>query len=158
LTKHAFRQKFGFFRAPIRPKTCPTSIWRLVTRLLGLPQERGAQAAALWSRGEFIQLLGRDVPVLPAADGSLRAEDNGKPAAASGVRTYIARAFGNRLPEVYAAMETLAASLPPDELNRVGFRPYEHFRPDVSVGAQGWRAKGVLHVERILSAASVRHR
>jgi hypothetical protein len=34
-------------------------------------------------------------------------------------------------------MEALAASLPPEALNRVGFRLYERFRPDVPEGAQG---------------------
>jgi hypothetical protein len=98
-------------------------------------------------------LLGRDVPVLPADDGSLRAEDGGKPASARSVQTYIAKAFGERLDEARAAMETLAASLPPDELNRIGFRLYEHFRPDVPDGAQGWGAKGELRLERVSGAA-----
>ena len=31
-----------------------------------------------------------------------------------------------------------AASLPPDELSRVGFRLYERFRPDVPDGVEGW--------------------
>jgi len=49
-------------------------------------------------------------------------------------------------------METVAASLPPEELNRIGFRLYERFRPDVPDGAQGWGAKGELRIERIRSA------
>ena len=49
-------------------------------------------------------------------------------------------------------MEALAASLPPEELNRVGFRLYEAFRPEVREGAQGWEAKGELRIERIRSA------
>src|SRR5215471_5141528 len=36
LTKGAFCQKLGPSHAPIRPKTRPKSIWRLVTGLLGL--------------------------------------------------------------------------------------------------------------------------
>src|ERR1700722_11268716 len=32
----------------------------------------------------------------------------------------------------------LAASLPPEELNRVGIRLYERFRPDVPEGVEGW--------------------
>jgi hypothetical protein len=78
------------------------------------------------------------VPVLAAADGTLRAEDDDKPASSKSVQTYIARAFGDRLPEVRAAMVAVAASLPAEELNRVGFRLYERFRPDVPDGAQGW--------------------
>jgi hypothetical protein len=49
-------------------------------------------------------------------------------------------------------MEALAASLPPDELNRVGFRLYERFRPEVPEGVQGRGAKGELRVERIVEA------
>jgi hypothetical protein len=51
-------------------------------------------------------------------------------------------------------MEALAASLPPEELNRVGFRLYERFRPNVPAGAEGWGATGELRIERIQSALS----
>ena len=86
------------------------------------------------------------------ADGGT-ALDKGRPASAAGVRTYLARAFGDRLGEVRAAMEDLAASLPPDELDRVGFRLYERFRPEVPEGAEGWGTKALLDVERIKRAA-----
>jgi hypothetical protein len=92
----------------------------------------------------------------------LRAEDNGKPASAKSVQSYIARPFGDRLADTRAAMEGLAASLPPEELNRVGFRLYQQFRPDVPEDAQGWGAqgwdaqgwdaKGELALERIARA------
>jgi hypothetical protein len=49
-------------------------------------------------------------------------------------------------------MAAVAASMSPDELNRVGFRLYERFRPDVPEGTQGWGAKGELRLERIRSA------
>lgn len=81
--------------------------------------------------------------MLPVTDGTLRAEDDGKPASARSVQSYIARAFWDRLGEARSAMEELAASLPPEELNRVGFRLYERSRPDVPEGAQGWGTKGV---------------
>ncbi len=79
--------------------------------------------------------------------------DDGKPASAKSVHSYIVRAFGDRLGDARGAMEALAASLPPEELNRVGFRLYERFRPDVPEGAQSWGAKGELQVERIVGAA-----
>jgi hypothetical protein len=94
-----------------------------------------------------------DIPVLTEGDGTPRAEDDGKPASAGSVQTYVARAFGDRLAEVRAAMEELAASLPPEELNRVGFRLYERFRPNVPEGVQEWGAKGELRVERIVGEA-----
>jgi hypothetical protein len=53
-------------------------------------------------------------------------------------------------------MEALAASLPPEELNRVGFRLCEKFRPEVPRSAEGLGAKGVLHLDRIRGAGSYR--
>jgi len=50
-------------------------------------------------------------------------------------------------------MEYLAASLPPEELNRVGFRLYERFRPEVPEGSAGWGAKDVLQVMQIIEEA-----
>jgi hypothetical protein len=135
---------------------------RIKARRLGITdeaqeaEERHEQAAALTPRGQSIRLLGRDIPVLPVVDGILRAMDTGKPASVRRVQDYIARAFGDRLAEVRAEMEALAASFPPEELNRVGFRLYEHFRPDVPEGTQGWGAKGLLQIDRIRSAAGVR--
>jgi hypothetical protein len=49
-------------------------------------------------------------------------------------------------------MHALASRLPPEELNRVGFRLYEAFRPEVPEGVQGWGAKGELRIERIREA------
>jgi hypothetical protein len=115
-------------------------------------EERHARAAELKPRRQTVRLLGRDIPVIPADDGTLRAEDDGKPASAKSVHSYIARAFGDRLADARAAMEGLATSLPPEELNRVGFRLYEQFRPDVPEGAQGWGAKGELRLDRIAHA------
>jgi hypothetical protein len=101
-------------------------------------------------------LLGREIPVLLHEDGTHRANEKGKPMAAHGCRTYIARAFGDRLAEVRAEMAALAALFPPEELNPGGFRLYEKFRPEVPKGAEGWGAKGVLHLHRIREAANVR--
>ncbi len=115
-------------------------------------EERRVRAAEPSPRRETVRLLGRDVPVTRAEDGALRVDDGGKPASARSARSYLARALGERLAEVRAAMEGLAASLPPEELNRVGFRPYERFRPEVPEGAQGWGAKGELRLERIREA------
>lgn len=115
-------------------------------------EERHARAGELKPRRQTVRLLGRDIPVPPADDGTLRAEDDGRPASSKSVQSYVARAFGDRLGEARVAMEALGASLPREELNRVGFRLYERFRPDVPEGAQGWGAKGELRVERILGA------
>ena len=101
-----------------------------------------------------VQLLGKDVPVAEGPEGVLLAAgSDGKPAPAEPVRNYVSRAFGNRLTEAREAMQALAASLPPGELNRIGFRLYERFRPEVPDGVKGWGAKGALHLERIREAA-----
>ena len=86
-------------------------------------EERHARAAEVKPPWQTVRLLGRDIPVVTADDGTPRADDDGKPASAKTVNAYITRAFGDRLAEVRAAMEALAASLPPEELNRVGVPP-----------------------------------
>jgi hypothetical protein len=43
-------------------------------------------------------------------------------------------------------------SSPPDELERVGFRLCERFRPEVPEGVEGWGAKAELRIERIARA------
>jgi hypothetical protein len=98
--------------------------------------------------GKTVHLLGRAVPVVEAKQG-LRALDRGHLVSPGPARAYVERAFGEHLPAVRQAMERLAASLDPEELNRVGFRLYEQFRPDVPEGAKGWGAKGVLDLARI---------
>jgi hypothetical protein len=113
-------------------------------------EERRRAETALKARIQIIRLLDRDISVLPAGDGTLRADDNGKPVSARGVVSYIANAFGDRLDEARAAMEALADTLPPEELNRVGMRLYEWFRPDVPNGTQGWCERGELRLERVM--------
>jgi hypothetical protein len=135
---------------------------RIKSRSIGIideaqeASERLAQAEVLKPGQQKVLLLGREIPLIPATDGTLRANENSKPMSARGVRSYIVRAFGDRLDEVRSEMVALAASLPPDELNRVGFRLYERFRPEVPHGAEGWGAKGMLQIDRIRSAASLR--
>jgi len=101
-----------------------------------------------------VPLLGREVAVAEAPDGTLRAVGHdGRLAEAEPVRRYLERAFGRRLGEARGTMEALAARLPPEELNRIGFSLYEAFRPEVPEGVAGWGAKGTLRLERIRDAA-----
>lgn len=99
-----------------------------------------------------IRLLGREIPVSRSDSGSLLAAHDERPQPPAAIKNYIARAFGDRLGEVRAAMAALAASMPPDELNRVGFRIYEGFRPGVPAGVEGWGKKAMLDIERIRRA------
>ncbi len=129
---------------------------RAKARRLGIAEERDREAEKreheLRPAIRPVHLMGRDIRLLATQDGELRADKDGKPADAGAVRRYLQRAFGDRLTEVRAAMEAAAARLPPEELNRVGFRLYEVFRPAVPEGVEGWGAKGELTIERIGAA------
>jgi hypothetical protein len=127
---------------------------RAKARRLGIAEDRDrAKDGAPKKRQETTRLLGKDVRLTHDADGLVLADaGEGKPAPAAPVAAYIAKAFGSRLAEARAAMETLAARYDPDELNRIGFRLYEGFRPEVSEGVKGWGAKGELRLDRINAA------
>src|SRR3954469_13624059 len=68
-----------------------------------------------------VRLLGRTVPVIRTPDGIRAMEKDFRPASAASVGRYLASKFGDHFDEVRAAMEQLAASLSPEELNRRGF-------------------------------------
>nr|WP_294516063.1 hypothetical protein [uncultured Rhodopila sp.] len=97
-------------------------------------------------------LLGKTIRLLSDENGELRAADGDRPADPAAVERYLVKAFGARLADVRTAMALLAARYEPAELNRIGFRLYERFRPDVPPGTAGWAAKAVLEVEKILAA------
>ena len=119
----------------------------------GEDERAGGERPAKAAPARTVRLLGREIPVAAAKGGAVVALDKDRPASPAAVRAYLARAFGGRLGEVRAAMEKRAASLPSDELDRVGFRLYERFRPEVPEGVEGWGAKAELRVERIRGAA-----
>jgi hypothetical protein len=100
-----------------------------------------------------VRLLGRTVPAIRTPDGIRAMEKDFRPASAAGVGRYLAGKFGDHLDEVRAAMEQLAASLSPEELNRRGFALYEAFRPEIPAGARGWGAAGELDLDRIRALA-----
>jgi hypothetical protein len=152
-------------RLGLPPNTALTLGWsvssgnaRIKARSLGMTEEalgeeeRSAHATAAASKGEMVRLMGRDIPVVKI-DHTLVACVDGKPVSADGARAYLALAYGDRLNEVRSEMAALAATLAPEELNRVAFRLYEAFRPDVPHGPEGWDAQGILHIDRIRGAA-----
>ena len=104
-------------------------------------------------------LLGKTIQLLPDAAGELRAAmrptgtaDVYVPANPSAVQRYLVNAFGDHLAIVRTAMEELASRYDPVELNRIGFRLYEKFRPEISSRNEGWGARSALQVEKILAA------
>ena len=131
---------------------------RIKARAIGLDEGKREEAPGGKAKPhppaprQVVHLLGRDVPVIEGKEG-VRALDGDKAAAAGPARAYVERALGEHLPAVRQAMEALAGSVEPAELNRTGFRLYEHFRPEVPPGTKGWGAKGVLDVARIKAAA-----
>ena len=127
---------------------------RAKARRLGISEERDrAKDAAPAKPADTTRLLGKSVRLTHDVDGVVLADAGaGKPAPAAPVRAYIAKAFGDRLGEVRTAMEALAGRLEPEELNRIGFRLYEHFRPEVPPDVKGWGAKCELQLDRIRAA------
>ena len=125
---------------------------RAKARRLGIAEDGDGAKDKRAMPGDRVLLLGRQIPLTQDADGVVLADAGGKPAPAAPVAAYVARAFGPRLAEARAAMEALAQSVAPEELNRIGFRLYEQFRPEVPADVRGWGAKGELDLGRIASA------
>ncbi len=96
-----------------------------------------------------VALLGRAVPVLHTDEGLRAAGKDQKPVAPKSVQKYLASKFGDALPAVRHAMETLARSREPEVLADEGFRLYEAFRPGIPAGEAGWGAKGTLSLKKI---------
>ena len=131
---------------------------RVKARSIGLEEKHPdraehdtANAATPKVPRQTVRLLGRNIPVTDH-NGSQFALDGDKAAAPGQARTYVEKALGGHLTAVRRAMDALARSLPPEELNRVAFRLYEQFRPEVPAGVKGWGAKGILDLSRIENA------
>jgi hypothetical protein len=130
---------------------------RAKARRLGLAEDAEHGETAALRRRETTRLLSKDVPLAHDADGQVLADaGGGKPAPAAPIEAYVSRAFGKHLPEVGAAMEELAAGYEPEELNRIGFRLYERFRPEVPTDVSGWGVRGELDLQAIRQAGAER--
>ena len=82
----------------------------------------------------------------------MRAEDAvGKPIRSEPVERYLESKFGPDLRRFREAMQDLADSVAPAELQANGFAMYEKFRPEIPEGVKGWGAAGELDLERIKS-------
>ena len=108
------------------------------------PKEPMPSAAA----PRAVRLLGRDVPVVKTPDG-LRAAPGGDVVKPEAVRIYLQKKFGPDLAAAREAMETLASSLTPEQLETRAFALYEKFRPQIPEGKKGWGAKGELDLDLI---------
>jgi hypothetical protein len=99
-------------------------------------------------RGPSMAFMGKLIPLA----GDVAAEPDGKPIKGAAVEKYLASKFGDGLEPARGAMVELAATLPPKELDRVAFRLYEAFRPEIPAGAAGWGKAGELDLERVRRA------
>ena len=115
------------------------------------PKEVREQRKKLRSKEMIeIDVLHRAVPALHTKDG-LRALSKGEPLEPATVERYLQSKFGDALKDVREAMVQLAKSVPPSELDRIGYHLYERFRPRVPSGKKGWGAAGTLRLDTIRS-------
>jgi hypothetical protein len=103
---------------------------------------------------QIVELMGRQIPIIEDAAG-VRAITKDKPIDPGSVQRYLRKKFGQDLEVASAAMEELAESYEPEVLNRIAFRLYEKFRPEIPKGKRGWGAKGELSTEKIINLKKV---
>jgi hypothetical protein len=96
----------------------------------------------------MIEVVGRMIPAVQTEHG-LRAAINGEEIDPKSVERYLEKKFGANLAEVQVALQALAQSYPPQELEQHAYGLYERFRPGVPVGVKGWGAAGELSLEKI---------
>ena len=104
---------------------------------------------------DTVGLLGRQVPVVQLK-GAVRALAKDVPIEPASVERYLAAKFRDSLPDVLAAMRTLAASRTPRDLAAQAYGLYEQFRPKIPAGEAGWGKAGVLSVATIEGLARER--
>jgi hypothetical protein len=120
----------------------------------GALAERVAAERAAAERGEqfFVPLLGREVPAKRTEQG-IRALKDQDPIDPRSVSRYLAKKFGDALPDAEAALRELAQSYSQDELEGVAYQLYEQFRPAIPEGKKGWGAQGELDLDAIRGMA-----
>lgn len=103
-------------------------------------------------KAEFVEVLGRGVPVVKTPRG-LRAAIKGEAIHAGSVQSYLEQKFKDDLDETRKAMEKLAKAYTPKQLESKAYDLYEKFRPEIPEGKKGWGAKGELDLDYIRSLA-----
>ena len=100
----------------------------------------------------MVEVVGRRVPAVQTEHG-LRATAKGEAIKPESVERYLEQKFGEGLTEARLALEALAKTYPPKELEQRAFALYEQFRPEIPEGVRGWGAAGDLSLERIRKLA-----
>lgn len=99
-----------------------------------------------------VDVMGRAVPVKKTAHG-VRAAVEGKAIDPGSVQTYLEQKFGEEYEASRAALEQLAKSYSPRDLESRAYDLYEKFRPTIPEGKTGWGAKGELDLDYVRSLA-----
>jgi hypothetical protein len=118
----------------------------------GDPEDLKNRDARRRRAAETVELLGRTVPV-SSGQGTVRASLEGELVEPEQVERYLKSRFGDDLPAVREAMETVAASYTKKELETKAYDFYEQFRPSIPEGTKGWGAKGELNLTTIKGLA-----
>ncbi len=104
------------------------------------------------SRLPTVSIMGRAVPVKKTPKGP-RAAIKGETIDPESVESYLEGRFGDHLEESRSALEHLAQSYTPRELETRAYDLYEKVRPEIPEGKQGWGAKGDLDLDYVRSLA-----
>ena len=110
-------------------------------------KEEGSEEKAERLEAQWIEFMGRRIP-LTKVDDQVFAAEKDKAIDPDAVRRYLQGKYGESLDEIAAAMEDLAGAYEPEELNKIAFRLYEKFRPEIPKGKKGWGAKGELNPQK----------
>ena len=127
-------------------------------RRLGIYEEKSEEEKAKDKKKEkqvkveFVELLGRGVPAVKTSKG-LRASIKGEEIDPESVETYLEQKFGDDLEAARKAMEKLAKTYTPKQLESKAYDLYEKFRPKIPEGKKGWGVKGDLDLEYVQSLA-----
>jgi len=96
----------------------------------------------------FVELMGRQIPVLKTEGGEWRGVTKGgavEPEVAFG---YMRKSFRHTIGSVIGGMRLLAEAFSPDELNKEGFALYTDFRPN---SGGEWGQRGEMRMSTILA-------
>jgi hypothetical protein len=97
-----------------------------------------------------VKLLNRTIPIAHTEEG-IRALIGSRPDNPKTVRRYLESKFGDALVNARSAMAELADAYTHAELEKMAYRLYEEFRPEVPSGTKGWGAAGELDLQKIRS-------
>lgn len=109
--------------------------------------ERAAEEAA--AGVQRVDVFGMRLKAV-TQDGQRLAYSGGAAIKPGGVQGYLSRAFKDRLGDAKAAMEELAAAVPPEQLGREAYGLYERFRPEW----RGWGVAGQLDLGKVRQLAA----